>query len=120
VNPQLKVLGELAKKAENPAPSIPTPLEPAPIVEKDLTISATEFSWISVTSGESRIFGGMLKPNESRSFSLQTPLKLVLGNSGGVKVIVKGQTLAPMGKIGEKREIQISAENYKQFLPPPP
>jgi cytoskeleton protein RodZ len=120
VNPQLKVLGELAKKPQTPPPASESPVEPVPSGEKDLTIAATEPSWISVTSGQSRIFGGILKPNESRRFSLHTPLTLVIGNAGGVRVIVNGQTLAPLGKIGEKREIQISVENYKQFLPAPP
>lgn len=117
-NPQLKVLGELVKKPE------PSPLAPAnsdvrttdsPI---ELTLDVTEQTWISVASGENKLFKGILNPNESRKFSLQAPLNLVLGNAGGVKLAVNGQLLAPLGRTGERKIIEISAENYKQFLPP--
>jgi len=70
-----------------------------------------------VTSGDHRLFAGMLNPKESKKFSLQVPLNLVLGNAGGVSAVVNGQPLAPMGKIGEKKLITLSAQNYKQFLP---
>ena len=117
-NPQLKVLGELAKKPE-PSPLLPgnsdARITDSPI---ELTLEATEQTWISVASGENKLFKGILKPNESKKFSLQAPLNLVLGNAGGVKVVVNGQLLAPLGRTGEKKEIEISAENYKQFLPP--
>lgn len=117
-NPQLKVLGELAKKPE------PLPLAPvnsnARITDGpiELTLEATEQTWISAASGENKLFKGIMMPNDSKKFSLQTPLSLVLGNAGGVKVVVNGQLLAPLGRTREKKEIVISAENYKQFLPP--
>ena len=115
---QLKVLGELAKKPE-PSPLLPgnsdARITDSPI---ELTLEATEQTWISVVSGENKLFKGMMMPNESKKFSLQTPLSLVLGNAGGVKVVVNGQLLAPLGRTREKKEIVISAENYKQFLPP--
>jgi cytoskeleton protein RodZ len=116
VNPQLKVLGELAKKPEPPPLSLGSSNEPVPSSQTELILEATEQTWISVVSGENRLFAGMLKPKESKKFSLQAPLNLVLGNAGGVSAVVNGQPLAPLGKIGEKRTINISAQNYKQFL----
>ena len=68
-NPQLKVLGELAKKPE------PLPLTPGnsdgritdgPI---ELTLEATEQTWISAASGENKFFKGILNPHESKKFS---------------------------------------------------
>jgi hypothetical protein len=56
---------------------------------------------------------------QSRKFPLQLPLKLVLGNAGGVKLQVNGQALAGLGRPGEVRAIEISAENYQQFLAVP-
>jgi len=117
-NPQLRVLGELAKKPEPPPLPPGTFVEPVSSNSTELTIEATEQAWISVTSGENRLFSGILKPNESKKFSLRAPLKLILGNAGGVRAVVNGQLLAPLGKTGEKKGIEISAQNYKQFLPP--
>jgi cytoskeleton protein RodZ len=117
VNPQLKVLGELAKKPEPPTLPSGNSNEPVSMSQTELTLEATEQTWISVASGEHKLFTGMLKPKETKKFSLQSPLNLILGNAGGVSAVVDGQPLAPLGRTGEEKAINISAQNYKQFLP---
>jgi cytoskeleton protein RodZ len=116
----LKVLGELAKK---PKPSRATPpgsagLTPGTLPE--LTVQATEEAWLSVHSGEKPLFSGLLNSQESRSFPLQSPLKLVLGNAGGVRILVNGQPFSSLGRAGERKTLEISSENYKQYLAPEP
>ncbi|MCI0418624.1 MAG: DUF4115 domain-containing protein [Acidobacteria bacterium] len=106
----LKVLGELAKKPEA-APdgrSAATPLE--------LTVEAENPVWISVNAGESLLFAGLMTPQESKKFPLEAPLKLILGNAGGVKILVNGQAFSSLGKSGERKTLEISAENYQQYL----
>jgi cytoskeleton protein RodZ len=117
VNPQFKVLGELVKKPEPPTSPSGISDEPVSVGQTELTLEAAELTWISVASGENKLFTGMLKPKETKKFSLQAPLNLILGNAGGVTAVVDGQLLAPLGKTGEKKAIHISAQNYKQFLP---
>jgi cytoskeleton protein RodZ len=118
--PSLKVLGELAKKPE-PA-SVPDAGEAAAPAESgplELTIEATAETWLSVNTGGKTVFSGLMYSRQSRKFPLQLPLKLVLGNAGGVKLQVNGQALAGLGRPGEVRAIEISAENYQQFLAVP-
>ena len=109
----LKVLGELAKKPE-PALSA-GPEGTAPL---ELTIEASTPSWISVSAGESSLFLGMMNPAESKKFSLEAPLKVTLGNAGGVRLQVNGQFFPSLGKAGERKTLEISAANYQQYLTP--
>ena len=109
----LKVLGELAKKPEPVAPAGTegsTPLE--------LTVEASDPVWISVSAGESTLFSGLMKPSESKKFSLEAPLKVILGNAGGVRMQVNGQVFSSLGKTGERKTLEISGANYQQYLTP--
>jgi len=113
---QLKVLGELAKKPE-PPPGVSAALPPSSAsTELELGINAIQKCWVSVSTGDSPLFSGLLDPEESRKFSLQKPLKLTLGNAGGVRLSVNGKPLAPVGKAGEVRVLEINLENYQSYL----
>jgi len=109
----LKVLGELAKKPEPVAPAGTegsTPLE--------LTVEASNPVWVSVSAGESTLFSGLMNPSESKKFSLEAPLKVILGNAGGVRLQVNGQVFSSLGKTGERKTLEISGANYQQYLRP--
>jgi cytoskeleton protein RodZ len=107
----LKVLGELAKKPE-PVPSV-GPEGAAPL---ELTVEANSPAWISVSAGESTLFSGLMSPAESKKFSLEAPLKVTLGNAGGVRLEVNGQVFSSLGKTGERKTLEVSADNYQQYL----
>jgi len=109
----LKVLGELAKKPEPVAPPVGEGSMPL-----ELTIEATNPVWVSVTSRESTIFAGLMKPSDSKKFSLEAPLKIVLGNAAGIRLLVNGQVFSSLGKTGERKTLEISAANYQQYLAP--
>jgi hypothetical protein len=79
-------------------------------------VAATEKAWLSVGAGEAPLYSGVLQPEEIRKFPLQKPLKLVLGNAGGVKLSINDRPCVSLGKSGDVRVLQISAENFQQFL----
>jgi cytoskeleton protein RodZ len=111
----LKVLGELDRKPGDPSrgrEQLPpgTPLE--------LTVQVIDQSWLSVSSGDRSLFSGLMNSQQSKNFPLQSKLTLVVGNAGGVKLLVSGRALAGLGKSGEVRTIDISPENYHQYLAP--
>jgi cytoskeleton protein RodZ len=110
---QLKVLGELAKKPE-PAP----PVGSEGVGPLELTIEANSPSWISVSAGESSLFSGLMSPAEIKKFSLEAPLKVTVGNAGGVRLHVNGQVFSSLGKPGEPKILEVSAANYQQYLAP--
>lgn len=107
----LKVLGELAKK---PEPVPPAGAEGAAPLE--LTVEASSPAWVSVSAGESSLFAGLMNPSDYKKFSLEAPLKVTLGNAGGVRLRVNGQEFSNLGKAGERKILEISAANYQQFL----
>ena len=107
----LKVLGELAKKPEPPPAVGPEGLAPL-----ELTVEANSPAWISVSAGESTLFSGLMSPAESKKFSLKAPLKVTLGNAGGVRLQVNGQVFSILGKPGERKTLEVSTANYQQYL----
>jgi hypothetical protein len=117
----LRVLGELAKKPEAPATTPGSGTEGNNAAgELSLKLKILQETWISVESGDSTLYSGLLYPEQIRSFSLQQPLKITLGNAGGVQFSVNNHPLVPMGKPGEVRVVVINAENYNQLLVPGP
>lgn len=62
--------------------------------------SAAE-SWLSVrTADGTQLFQGILRKGESRTFSDDTNLRVVLGNAGGVEITVNGKSLGLAGAAG--------------------
>jgi len=107
----LKVLGELAKK---PEPAVPVATEGSTPLE--LAVEAQDAAWVSVRAGEKSLFSGLMNPAESKKFSLEAPLKVTLGNAGGVRLQVNGQLFSSLGKSGERKILEVSAANYQQYL----
>ena len=107
------MLGELAKK-----PDPPLPLDLKALAPLELTIEANSPAWISVSAGESSLFSGLMSPADIKKFSLEAPLKVTLGNAGGVRLHVNGQVFSSLGKAGERKTLEVSAANYQQYLTP--
>ncbi len=108
----LKVLGELAKKPD------PAPVRPEGVAPLELTIEANIPAWVSVSAGESSLFSGLMSAADIKKFSLEAPLKVTLGNAGGVRLHVNGQVFSSVGKAGERKTLEISAANYQRYLTP--
>ena len=116
-SPGLRVLGELSKTQDTPSAVAGNGVAGRPKSEElTLKVAATEKVWLSVGAGETTLYSGLLQPEEARTFSLQKPLKLTLGNAGGVKLSINNRPFASLGKSGDVRVLQVSAENYQQYL----
>ena len=109
----LGVLGELAPK---PSPETPSGAGPVSVAEPRLRIKAREEAWVRVSVGESTLFSGILRSDETRSFSLQRPLNVKLGNPLGTQLWVNDQVFGRLGEPGKTKTIVVSAENYPSFL----
>lgn len=109
----LGVLGELAPQ---PSPETPSGAGPVSSAEPRLRIKAREEAWVRVSVGEITLFSGLLRSDESRSFSLQRPLNVKLGNPLGTQLWVNDQVFGRLGEPGKTKTIVVSAENYQSFL----
>ena len=112
----LSVLGELAPKRSTEASS---GAKPALVAEPTLHIKAREQAWVRVSTGEITLFSGMLRADETRSFSLQRPLNVKLGNPLGTQLSVNDQVFGRLGEPGKTKTILVSTDNYQSFLPVP-
>ncbi len=108
-----KVLGELAPHkpagTAEVAKSKPTP-------DPQLSIKAREQTWVTVSAEGTTLFSGLLRSDETKSFSLQQPLSLRLSNPKRVALSVNDQSFGELGEAGKVKTIVVSAENYQRFL----
>jgi cytoskeleton protein RodZ len=80
-----------------------------------IRVEATAPAWIQVRGpNNEQIFTRLLNAGERYQVPDRAGLTLLTGNAGGVRIIVDGQTLAPLGAEGEvKRGISLDPERLK-------
>jgi hypothetical protein len=81
-----------------PETSSATPAEEAGGVV--LKLSATERTWLSISSGGKEIFAGTLQPSESKTLTGLERATMKVGNAGGIEVRVNGKVIGPLGTRG--------------------
>ena len=107
-----------------------TQLPSAPVVEVTtadddpshviLNLSATEKTWISITSEGKQIFAGMLMPSQTKAVTGRDAATMKVGNAGGVEVRLKGRSIGPLGGRGQVRTVLCTPENCQIVEPPTP
>jgi cytoskeleton protein RodZ len=90
---------------------------PAPTTAIALDIEAVNQTWIKVNADGSNVSPGeILEPGDSRHFSADTSLNLIVGNAGGVNLKLNDQPMKAIGKSGQVREIKVTPQNLKDFI----
>jgi cytoskeleton protein RodZ len=90
-----------------PVPSTPAPLPSEPVASAPLpdgvvvVVSATATSWISGTQGAEAAYEGLMAAGETREFTDDERVRLVIGNAGAVELTVNGRDLGAPGADGE-------------------
>lgn len=82
-----------------------------------LNISATEKTWLSITSDGKQIFSGVLQPSETKTLSGLDAAKLKVGNAGGLEVMWNGKPIGPIGPRGQVRVVLFTPENFHILTP---
>jgi cytoskeleton protein RodZ len=85
-----------------------------------LKLSATERTWLSISSDGKEIFSGVLQPSESKTLTGLDRATMKVGNAGGIEVRWNGKVLAPLGTRGQVLTIRITPEDYEIVPPPAP
>ncbi|EKV26164.1 hypothetical protein C882_2873 [Caenispirillum salinarum AK4] len=92
------------------APDLPEPVAAldgavygAPAGSTRVVLAATQDSWIQVRAGEELIATRLLREGERFQVPDRRGLTLMVGNAGGLRIVVDGQTLPPLGDQGEVR-----------------
>jgi hypothetical protein len=109
-------------KSEQPAtPSLNVTSSTGPDGENHvvLNLSATEKTWISITSDGKQIFSGILQPSQTKTLTGTDVARLRIGNAGGLEIQWNGKTIGPVGPRGQVRVVVFTPENF-QVLPGSP
>jgi len=80
-----------------------------------ITLKATEASWVQVSDAHQNIlYRKVLRPGEQYSVPDQPGLSLDTANAGGLRVIVDGKSVQPLGKNGDiLRGIALNPQELK-------
>lgn len=108
-----------AAQAQTPAPALPAPAVASTsnygAESGRIRLEAVAPAWIQVRGpNNEQVFTRLLNAGERYQVPDRAGLTLLTGNAGGVRIVVDGQTLAPLGNEGEvKRGIQLDPERLK-------
>ncbi len=81
-----------------------------------LDLSATEKTWVSITSNGKRIFSGILQPSESKKLTADMAT-IKVGNAAGIEVRWNGKPIGPIGGRGEVRTVRFTPEDFQILTP---
>ena len=115
-------LASVSQVAARPAPAAPvataaTQDEPAaPAGSRvELALTATEETWLSVSSDGTPIFSGLLEANQTKTIEGKEFAQLQVGNAAGLEVRLNGKPLGPLGAHGQVRHLAFTPDNF-QFV----
>jgi len=78
-----------------------------------LNLSATEKTWLSITSEGKRVFSGFLEPSQTKTLTGLDAAQMTVGNAGGIEVRLNGKPIGPIGKSGQVRRVVFTPDNFE-------
>ena len=84
-----------------------------------LNLSATEKTWLSISSEGKRLFSGFLEPSQTKTLTGLDAARMTVGNAGGIEVRLNGKPIGPIGKSGQVRTVVFTPGNV-EVLPAEP
>jgi len=103
-------LGSVSQVAAGPAAPAASSVE--------LALTATEETWLSVSSDGMPVFSGLLEANQTKTIEGKEFAKLRVGNAAGLEVRLNGKPLGPLGAHGQVRDLAFSPDKF-QFVSAP-
>jgi cytoskeletal protein RodZ len=80
-------------------------------------MTAAEPVWVSAKSEGHSLFEGVLETNQSRTFDSNTAVTLIIGNAGGVSIVLNGKPIGSVGSKGQVRNVQLTSGGF-EIVPP--
>ena len=84
-----------------------------------LSLSATEPTWITITSDGKTVFTGVLEAKQSKSLSGKQKVMIRVGNAAGLDVKWNGKAVGRLGDSKQVRTILFTDKNFEIMQPPP-
>jgi cytoskeleton protein RodZ len=106
--------------AAAPASTVNVSTTPDGVNHVVLNLSATERTWLSITSEGKQIFSGELQPSQTKTLMASEAAQMKVGNAGGIAVRMNGKEIGPLGGRGEVRTILFTAPDKFEIVEQPP
>jgi len=103
-----------------PTVDVTTAVGPDGLNHVVLNLSATEKTWLSITSDGKEIFSGILEPSQTKTLTGLDVAKMRVGNAGGLEVRWNGKPIGPIGPRGQVRVVLFTPENFQILAPSQP
>jgi transcriptional regulator with XRE-family HTH domain len=105
-----------------PVPTVDVKTETGPdgVNHVVLNLSATETTWLSITSEGKNIFSGVLEPSQTKTLRASDVAKMKVGNAGGLDVRWNGKAIGPIGGRGQVRVVLFTPESFQILAPTTP
>jgi len=113
--------GRSSSSASSSAPPSSTPsaagtgggaVAQAPRTKVKVDVKATERSWVQVTTGTGQeLYQGLMDVGMTKSFTDKRQLRLVIGNAGGIQLIVNGTDIGSTGRRGQVARLQFTPQD---------
>ena len=102
--------------ADEPAATPSPEPSPSPTYEGvELTLAFEGSSWVSVTvDGQSRQ-EGLFEEGDVLDLQADEDIVVRLGNAGGVRGLLNGQSIGPFGQPGDVRDIRFTPEGFEEI-----
>jgi len=78
-----------------------------------LNLSATEKTWLSITSEGKHLFSGFLEPSQTKTLTGLEAARMTVGNAGGIEVRLNGKPIGPIGKSGQVSTVVFTPDNFE-------
>jgi cytoskeletal protein RodZ len=108
-----------ASQTNTPTVNVTTETGPDGVNHVVLNLSATETTWLQITSEGKQIFSGVLEPSQTKTLRASDVAQMRVGNAGGLEVRWNGKAIGPIGPRGQVRVVLFTPDNF-QILPPAP
>jgi cytoskeletal protein RodZ len=85
--------------------------QPAQSIQLELRL--TDRAWVRVVADGQRVLEDNLEAGFVQTIRAQESVQLFVGNAGGVKVALNGETMQPLGPPGHVRRVDVSASGME-------
>lgn len=106
------VVKTVASASTEPTVNVTTTTGEDGVRRLELNLSASEETWLSISSGGKQIFAGVLEPDETKTVSGLEMARLKVGNAGGLNVQWNGKQIGPIGEKGQVRVVVFTPEGF--------
>jgi cytoskeleton protein RodZ len=78
----------------------------------ELALTATEETWLSVSSDGTPVFSGLLEANQTKTVEGKEFAELRVGNAAGLEVRLNGKPLGTLGAHSQVRDLLITSDKF--------